>query len=60
MTRVLDRIGRVLRAVLGVPDYSKYVEHCRLHHPGEPPLTRDVFMADRLDRKYSQPGSRCC
>jgi uncharacterized short protein YbdD (DUF466 family) len=60
VSRVLDEIGRVLRAVLGVPDYAKYVEHCRLHHPGEPLLTHDEFLVDRLDCKYSQPGSRCC
>lgn len=60
MTRILDGIGRVLRAVLGVPDYERYVEHCRLHHPGTQLLTHDEFLHDRLDRKYSQPGSRCC
>ena len=63
MTRVLtlvDSIGRVLRAMLGVPDYDRYVEHCREHHPDARPLTRDEFSSDLLERKYGQPGSRCC
>lgn len=60
MTRILGEIGRVLRALLGVPDYARYVEHCRLHHPGNRLLTHEEFLSDRLERKYSQPGSRCC
>ncbi|HYN79892.1 MAG: YbdD/YjiX family protein [Gemmatimonadota bacterium] len=63
MTRVLavvDNLGRALRAMLGVPDYERYVEHCRSEHPGMRPMTRDEFSSDLLDRKYSRPGSRCC
>jgi uncharacterized short protein YbdD (DUF466 family) len=53
-------VARVLRAMIGVPDYERYVEHCRAHHPGSAPMTRDQFAADLIERKYSRPGSRCC
>jgi uncharacterized short protein YbdD (DUF466 family) len=63
MTRVaalLNRVARTLRVVIGVPDYERYVDHCRAKHLGMPPMTRDEFAADRLERKYSRPGTRCC
>jgi Uncharacterized small protein len=53
-------VAQVLRAMIGVPDYERYVEHCRLYHPGSRPMTRDQFATDLLERKYSRPGSRCC
>jgi len=63
MIRVLafvDILARVLRAMLGVPDYGKYVERCRQRHPATQPMTRDQFTIDFLERKFSRPGSRCC
>jgi uncharacterized short protein YbdD (DUF466 family) len=53
-------IARSLRAMLGVPDYERYVEHCRAHHPGSAPMTRDEFAIDLLEQKYIRPGGRCC
>jgi uncharacterized short protein YbdD (DUF466 family) len=53
-------IARTLRAVIGVPDYERYLEHCRARHPDLRPMTRDQFAADLLERKYSRPGTRCC
>lgn len=53
-------VARTLRAILGVPDYERYVEHCRAHHPSEMPMTRDQFASDLMERKYSKPGTRCC
>jgi uncharacterized short protein YbdD (DUF466 family) len=53
-------IARSVRAIIGVPDYERYVEHCRSAHPGVRPMTRDQFANDLLERKYSQPGTRCC
>jgi uncharacterized short protein YbdD (DUF466 family) len=49
----------VLR-ILGVPDYEHYVAHMREHHPGDPVLTRDAFMRERLAARYERPGARCC
>ena len=53
-------IGRALRLVLGAPDYERYVAHVRDAHPGCVPLTRVQFERERLDARYTRPGSRCC
>jgi uncharacterized short protein YbdD (DUF466 family) len=49
-----------LRTIIGVPDYERYIDHCRTHHPDAAPMTRDEFVIDRLNSKYSKPGTRCC
>jgi len=56
MKKVLD----VLRRIIGIPDYDRYVEHCRLRHPDRKPLSRDEFVTERMRVKYSTPGTRCC
>ena len=54
------RAARVLRTVLGAPDYERYLAHARRHHPERTPLTREAFVRERLEARYSRPGSRCC
>ena len=56
----VNRIAQTVRVVIGVPDYERYVDHCRVKHPGARPMTRDQFTADLLERKYNRPGTRCC
>ncbi len=56
----LTGIARVLRAVLGAPDYERYVKHEKVAHPGREPMSCDQFMKDRMNDRYSRPGSRCC
>lgn len=63
MTQIVafvSRIARTMRAVLGVPDYERYLLHCQVMHPDTRPMTRDQFATDLLERKYSRPGARCC
>ena len=54
------RAADVVRRVIGVPDYEGYLAHMRERHPGCVPLTREGFLAERLQAKYERPGSRCC
>ena len=56
----LRRAGAALRALLGAPDYERYLLHVRERHPGETPLSRDEFVRRRLEDRYARPGSRCC
>ena len=56
----LSSIARGLRAMLGVPDYDRYLEHQSAHHPGCAPMSRAEFAAERLESRYNKPGSRCC
>ena len=56
----LQRALKVVRTVIGAPDYERYVAHMQDHHPGCEVATRDQFMKQRLENRYSRPGSRCC
>ena len=56
----LRAVGRVLRLVAGAPDYDRYLAHVRACHPGTTPLSRDEFVRQRQDERYSTPGARCC
>lgn len=60
LRRLAAAATRVLHAVLGVPDYERYLTHVRTHHPEVTPLTRTEFLRARLHDRYSKPGSRCC
>ncbi len=56
----LRRFIRVVRTVIGVPDYDRYLRHMRARHPECAVMTSDEFAKARLDARYSRPGSRCC
>jgi uncharacterized short protein YbdD (DUF466 family) len=53
-------IGEATRRIIGAPDYERYLAHMHRHHPGARPLSREQFARERLEEKYSKPGSRCC
>ena len=52
--------ANVIRRVIGVPDYDRYVAHARAHHPDACVMSRDEFMRQRQADRYSKPGARCC
>jgi uncharacterized short protein YbdD (DUF466 family) len=56
----LARAACVIRRVIGVPDYERYVAYVRNAHPELTPLSRDAFARDAMERRYDRPGSRCC
>jgi uncharacterized short protein YbdD (DUF466 family) len=56
----LARAGHVVREVLGVPDYERYLGDALARDPNARPLSRDEFVAARLRARYDSPGSRCC
>jgi uncharacterized short protein YbdD (DUF466 family) len=51
---------RALRAIIGAPDYERYLEHIRRHHPDVAPLSQREFERQRMADRYDRPGSRCC
>ena len=58
-----DRLRRalaILHRIIGAPDYDGYVAHVSRCHPEQPLLSRDEFVRQRLEDRYSRPGSRCC
>ncbi|MEP6492377.1 MAG: YbdD/YjiX family protein [bacterium] len=56
----LERAACIVRRIIGVPDYDRYLAHVRVAHPNAQPMTREEFTQERLVDRYSKPGSRCC
>ena len=55
------RFVEMLRLMVGVPDYARYVAHRRARHPGEPVMTREEFVASSQTRRFaSGKAPRCC
>jgi uncharacterized short protein YbdD (DUF466 family) len=55
-----QRVATVVRRIIGVPDYDRYVAHLRAHHPEITPPCRRDFEQQRVMERYSKPGARCC
>ena len=51
------RFVRVLRQILGAPDYQAYLEHCRAAGH-EPALSEREYVAQFFEAKGK--GVRCC
>lgn len=51
---------RTARLAIGVPDYERYVEHMRRHHPSQPVRDREAFFRERMAARYGRGRSRCC
>ncbi len=60
MTAAIERLLVVVRRVVGAPDYGAYLRHMGAYHPQCEPLTEREFRDERLEARYSKPGSRCC
>ena len=51
------RLARVLRRIVGAPDYAAYLEHCRLAGHA-PKLSEREYVAEFFEAKGK--GVRCC
>jgi uncharacterized short protein YbdD (DUF466 family) len=60
ITSLFARSASVVRAMLGVPDYERYLAHMRAAHPGDRVMTETEFNHTRMNDRYNQPGSKCC
>jgi uncharacterized short protein YbdD (DUF466 family) len=60
ITSMLTRTASLVRAVLGVPDYERYLGHMRSAHPGDRVMTETEFLHTRMDDRYNKAGSKCC
>ena len=57
---LIARISRAVRAIIGAPDYARYLAHQRARHPDAIPLSRVEFARERENARYEGTGSRCC
>ncbi len=51
---------RVVREVVGAPDYERYLEHHARCHPGSAPLDRRGYYAEFVTRRFGPGPTRCC
>ncbi|HEX9310508.1 MAG TPA: YbdD/YjiX family protein [Gemmatimonadaceae bacterium] len=56
----MTRITSAIRAVLGVPDYDRYLTHMRSAHPGDRVMSETEFRHTWMNDRYNRPGTRCC
>ena len=57
---LIGRISRTVRAIIGAPDYARYLAHVRAKHPDTNPLSREEFARERERARYEGTGTRCC
>ena len=55
-----DRALRIVRQVVGAPDYERYLEHHARAHAGTPPLARREFYAEFVSWRFGSGATRCC
>lgn len=60
ISSMFSQSASVIRAMLGVPDYERYLAHMRTAHPGDRVMSETEFDHTRMSDRYNRPGSRCC
>jgi uncharacterized short protein YbdD (DUF466 family) len=61
MGRAGRYLARGLRLMVGLPDYSAYLDHMEATHPGQPVMPYEEFFRERQDARYGAGrGGRCC
>ncbi|MCR1810442.1 YbdD/YjiX family protein [Sulfurospirillum sp. hDNRA2] len=55
-------LGQAARLMVGVPDYDTYVQHMRVTHPEQTPMTYEEFYKERVEARYGGKNgtTRCC
>lgn len=48
------------RLMVGMPEYSTYLDHMRNAHPERPPMSYPEFFRERQEARYGGKISRCC
>jgi uncharacterized short protein YbdD (DUF466 family) len=54
------RTWQIVRALSGDDAYERYLQHCREHHPGSPPLDPRAFYLREQERRYRDGPTGCC
>jgi uncharacterized short protein YbdD (DUF466 family) len=56
----MNNLLSIVRKIVGMPDYDRYLAHQREKHPGDRALTEREFYDRYLESRYGGAGSRCC
>jgi uncharacterized short protein YbdD (DUF466 family) len=62
MTQAMRQLSQSLRLMVGVPEYSTYVDHMKITHPDRPIMSYEEFFRERQEARYGSKGrlNRCC
>lgn len=60
--KVVRQLLQSMRLMVGVPEYSTYVNHMSDAHPDQPIMSYEEFFRERQESRYgSKKGlNRCC
>lgn len=55
-------LGQTMRLMVGLPEYSTYLDHMEKTHPGKTVMTYEEFFRERQEARYGGNGriGRCC
>ncbi len=56
----LRRLREMARLMVGVPDYERYLQHQRQHHPERTPMSYEAFFRNRQAARYGNGQGKCC
>ena len=60
ITMAVRYLGQSMRLMVGVPEYSTYVNHMRTTHPDQPVMSYQEFFRERQEARYGGKVTRCC
>jgi uncharacterized short protein YbdD (DUF466 family) len=61
LNKVRHFLGQTTRLMVGMPDYTVYVEHMKTQHPDRHCMTYEEFFRERQEARYNRRGAgRCC
>jgi uncharacterized short protein YbdD (DUF466 family) len=55
-----SRLRQTARLMVGVPDYDRYLDHLRAHHPERTPMSYEAFFRNRQAARYGNGQGKCC
>lgn len=60
IARGMRYIGQSARLMVGMPEYSTYVDHMKNKHPGQPVMSYQAFFRERQEARFGGKIGRCC
>jgi uncharacterized short protein YbdD (DUF466 family) len=62
ITQAIRQLSQSMRLMVGVPEYSTYVDHMKMVHPDRPIMSHEEFFRERQEARYGGKGrmNRCC
>ena len=62
VTRTMGQLSKILRLMVGVPEYSTYVDYMKMAHPDQSIMSYEEFFRERQEARYGSKGrlNRCC